>query len=61
MDFNSPQDSVNYLIRNWYQGQRGVNNARTVEEAAQFLRQQGYATDPQYVQKLLQIIRRQGR
>ena len=57
MDFASPSDSVGFLVNKWYQGRNGANNARTVEEAARILKQQGYATDPQYVNKLLRIIR----
>jgi hypothetical protein len=57
MDFASPSDSVGYLVSKWYQGRGGANNARTVEEAARILKQQGYATDPAYVNKLLRIIR----
>lgn len=57
MDFASPSDSVGYLVSKWYQGRGGANNAKTVEEAARILKQQGYATDPEYVNKLLRIIR----
>ena len=56
MDFKSPQDSVNYLVQKWYQGKGGANKARTAEEAARILKQQGYATDPNYVIKLMRII-----
>jgi hypothetical protein len=56
MDFASPQDSVNYLVSKWYQGDRGVNRMPSLEEAARELKRQGYATDPEYVNKLLQII-----
>jgi flagellum-specific peptidoglycan hydrolase FlgJ len=55
-DFATPGDSVNFLIGKWYKGKGGANNARTVAEAAQILKQQGYATDPQYVNKLLNIV-----
>jgi flagellum-specific peptidoglycan hydrolase FlgJ len=55
-DFATPGDSVNFLISKWYKGQGGANNARTVAEAARILKQQGYATDPQYVSKLLSIV-----
>jgi flagellum-specific peptidoglycan hydrolase FlgJ len=55
-DFATPGDSVNFLIGKWYKGKGGANNARTVAEAAQILKQQGYATDPQYVSKLLSIV-----
>ena len=55
-DFATPGDSVNFLISKWYKGRNGANNARTAAEAAQILKQQGYATDPQYVNKLLSIV-----
>ena len=57
MDFASPNESVGYLVSKWYQGSNGANKAKTVEEAARILKQQGYATDPDYVNKLLRIIR----
>lgn len=57
MDFASPADSVGFLIDRWYRGKSGANRARTVEEAARILKQQGYATDPEYVNKLLRIVR----
>jgi hypothetical protein len=59
MDFPSPQDSVNYLVNNWYKGPKGANSARSLDQAAQWLKSQGYATDPAYVNKLLQIVRNQ--
>jgi flagellum-specific peptidoglycan hydrolase FlgJ len=55
-DFATPGDSVNFLIGKWYKGRGGANSARTVAEAAQILKQQGYATDPEYVSKLLSIV-----
>jgi hypothetical protein len=57
MDFASPSDSVGFLVQNWYQGRGGANNAKSVEEAARILRRNGYATDPEYVNKLLRIVR----
>ena len=56
MDFASPSDSVGFLVDKWYRGRGGANNAKTVQEAAQILKRQGYATDPEYVNKLLRII-----
>ena len=58
-DFESKQDSVRMLIKRWYQDYdtfQGINNAKTVEEAAQMLVAEGYATDPEYAAKLLRII-----
>lgn len=57
--FNSPQDSVNYLVDRWYKdfgNYKGVNNASSPEAAAQMLRDQGYATDRNYVNKLTRIM-----
>ena len=60
-NYNSPQESVNDLVSKWYKdypGYQGVNNANSLEEAAMMLQQQGYATDPEYAQKLIQIANR---
>jgi flagellum-specific peptidoglycan hydrolase FlgJ len=57
MDFASPSESVGYLVSKWYQGRNGANQAQSVEQAARILKQQGYATDPDYVNKLLRIVR----
>ena len=60
-NYSSPQDSVNDLVNKWYKdypGYQGVNNANSLEEAAMMLQQQGYATDPEYAQKLIQIANR---
>ena len=60
-NYSSPQDSVNDLVTKWYKdypGYQGVNNANSLEEAAMMLQQQGYATDPEYAQKLIQIANR---
>ena len=61
MSFGSPQESVNYLVDRWYKDfgkYKGVNNAGSAAEAANMLKQQGYATDPNYVNKLLDIRNR---
>ncbi len=60
-NYSSPQESVNDLVNKWYKdypGYQGVNNANSLEEAAMMLQQQGYATDPEYAQKLIQIANR---
>lgn len=60
-NYSSPQESVNDLVSKWYKdypGYQGVNNANSLEEAAIMLQQQGYATDPEYAQKLIQIANR---
>lgn len=63
MIFNNPQESVNYLVDRWYKdyGQyKGINNASNAYEAAQMLATQGYATDKNYTNKLINILRQQG-
>ena len=60
-NYGSPQESVDDLVSKWYKdypGYQGVNNANSLEEAAMMLQQQGYATDPKYAQKLIQIANR---
>jgi hypothetical protein len=60
-NYGSPQESVDDLVNKWYKdypGYQGVNNANSLEEAAMMLQQQGYATDPEYAQKLIQIANR---
>lgn len=60
-NYSSPQEAVNDLVNKWYKdysGYQGVNTANSLEEAAMMLQQQGYATDPDYAQKLIQIANR---
>ena len=60
-DYESPQAGINELVTRWhkdYPGYQGVNNASSLEEAAMMLQQQGYATDPIYAKKLIQIANR---
>ena len=62
-DFDSPQGAVNELVDKWhkdYKTYSGVNNASDAFSAADMLRQQGYATDPSYSEKLKKIMRDQG-
>lgn len=59
MDFNTIANSVKYLITRWYKDwdkYEGVDRASTIEEAAEQLQTQGYATDSEYAAKLLKII-----
>ena len=59
-DYASKEDSVNDLVNRWYknyESYQGINNANSIEEAAQMLQQQGYATDPNYANKLIQILK----
>lgn len=59
IDFESPADCVNYLVEKWYKdykNHKGVNNAKTAEGAARMLQSEGYATDPQYANKLIRVM-----
>jgi hypothetical protein len=58
-DFASPKDCVQYLVDKWYKNYKnykGVNNATSVEKAAEELVKQGYATDPSYAEKLIKLL-----
>jgi len=59
IDFPSGQACIEYLVNHWYKDYktyRGVNNAMSRNECAQFLVKEGYATDPGYAQKLIRIM-----
>lgn len=61
LDFDSLAASVRYLVGRWYRdwdGYEGINRAATIEQAAAQLKTQGYATDPRYDDKLLDLVRR---
>ena len=61
-DYESLQDCIDDLVTKWYldyKGYKGVNRASTKEECAELLRVEGYATDPQYSQKLIGIMQDQ--
>jgi hypothetical protein len=58
-DFNSPEECVEYLVNRWYknyESYKGVNNATSREDAARMLVQEGYATDPKYAEKVIEIM-----
>ena len=58
-DFATPYDCVEHLVNQWYKdykGFKGVNRAKTREECARLLKQEGYATDPVYSQKLISLM-----
>ena len=58
-DFATPYDCIDYLVTRWYKdykGYAGVNNASSREEAAYLLKQEGYATDPGYTEKLINLM-----
>jgi hypothetical protein len=59
IDFASTEDCVSYLVDRWYKdykGYKGVNNAKTRDEAAKMLVKEGYATDPSYAEKLIRLM-----
>ena len=64
--YDSPQEAANWLVENWYNdsdrhGQGAVSlGGGTREGTAQALVDLGYATDPEYAQKLLRIVRERG-
>lgn len=60
-DYSSVEECVNDLVEKWYKdykGYSGVNDAPNREEAAKELVKQGYATDPAYSSKLIDIMSR---
>lgn len=62
-NFDTPQDAVDHLVTQWYKNYKsykGVNNAGSPNEAAAMLKQQGYATDPSYPQKLIELMQSKG-
>lgn len=62
LNFDSLNECVNYLVNRWYKdykGYKGVNRAKNRNECAELLVQEGYATDPEYSKKLIQIMDRQ--
>ena len=59
MDFDSIEESIEYLVDRWYKnykGYQGVNNAADRNAAAQMLLEENYATDPYYADKLIRIM-----
>ncbi|GCE65698.1 flagellar assembly peptidoglycan hydrolase FlgJ [cyanobiont of Ornithocercus magnificus] len=59
LDFDSLTSCVKYLVDRWYkdwQNYRGVNRAQSYQECAHLLKSEGYATDPDYAKKLIDII-----
>lgn len=62
IDFPDLTTCVHYLVDRWYKdfGRfKGVNRAASRNECAQLLVKEGYATDPDYSTKLIQIMDRQ--
>jgi uncharacterized protein YvpB len=59
LDFPSLLTCVSYLVDRWYKDYKeykGVNNATNRNTAAKQLKEQNYATDPEYPTKLIQIM-----
>jgi hypothetical protein len=62
IDFPDLQTCVHYLVDRWYKDYerfKGVNRATSRNECARLLVKEGYATDPDYATKLIQIMDRQ--
>lgn len=62
-DFASLQDCISNLVSRWYKDYKnfkGVNQAKSPEECARLLVFEGYATDPKYADKLIELLRRHG-
>jgi hypothetical protein len=62
IDFDSIDNCVRYLVNRWYKdfkGYQGVNRALSRNECAELLISEGYATDPDYTKKLIQIMDQQ--
>lgn len=63
IDFDDLGQCVQYLVDRWYKDfkqYKGVNNAASVDDAAKELVKQGYATDPNYAEKLLRLVKEEG-
>jgi len=61
LDFPDLYTCVIYLVDRWYKDfgkYSGVNRAKSRNECAQLLVKEGYATDPDYSTKLIQILDR---
>lgn len=59
LDFKDLGDSVQYVVDRWHRDwkeHKGVNRAKTREEAARLLVVEGYATDPDYADKLIRLM-----
>lgn len=59
IDFPDLDTCITYLVDRWYKDYskfRGVNRANNRDECARLLVVEGYATDPIYSEKLIQIL-----
>ena len=62
INFPDLSTCVKYLIDRWYKDfevYKGVNRAASRNECARLLMSEGYATDPDYATKLIQLMDRQ--
>jgi hypothetical protein len=62
INFPDLYSCVQYLVNRWYKdfdGYQGVNRAANRNECAKLLVKEGYATDPDYADKLMQIMDRE--
>lgn len=61
--FDSLGDCVQHLVSRWYldyKQHKGVNRASSVEAAARELQKQGYATNPRYAERLIELVHQHG-
>ena len=59
LDFPDIQTAVCYLVSRWYKDYKnwkGCNNAVDRDESAKYLQREGYATDPEYANRLIQLM-----
>jgi hypothetical protein len=59
LDFPDIETCITYLVDRWYKDYKnfkGVNRAKNRNECAELLVKEGYATDPAYSTKLIQIL-----
>lgn len=60
IDFPSLAVAIDYLVKHWYkdwQSYKGINRAANRYAAARMLKEQGYATDPDYPVKLSKLMK----
>jgi hypothetical protein len=60
LTFSGLEQCVEYLVDHWYKDweeYKGVNRASSREAAARELQKQGYATNPQYATKLIELMK----
>lgn len=62
-NFTSLEECVADLVNKWYKdykSYKGVNRANTYQECCNLLVSEGYATDPQYSTKLIDLLQKRG-